>query len=171
MELKLLLWDIDGTLLNFREAEKVGVRMGFARFGMGECTDGMIARYSAINRSYWERLERGELTKPEVLVGRFREFFSLYGLPVDRVEEFNRNYQRDLGETIVFCDDAPEVIRALRPYVRQYGVTNGTRYAQERKLARSGLDSLLDGVFISEIIGYEKPAPGFFESADLTPAR
>ena len=69
-----ILWDVDGTLLDFLAAEKAAIRTLFAEFGFGECTDEAIARYSKINRRYWEKLENGELTKPEVLVGRFREF-------------------------------------------------------------------------------------------------
>ena len=42
-------------------------------------------------------------------------------------------------------------------------MTNGTRIAQERKLKGSGLAELLDGVFISEILGVEKPGIGFFQ--------
>lgn len=50
----------------------------------------------------------------------------------------------------------------LRGRVKQYAVTNGTRTAQERKLARSGLGDLFDGVFISEVVGAEKPSLDFF---------
>ena len=89
MQIKAVLWDIDGTILNFLEAEKVGVRMGFARLGLGVCTDEMLADYSRINRKWWERLERGEISKSEVLEGRFREFFGKYGLPTEVVPLFN----------------------------------------------------------------------------------
>ena len=46
---------------------------------LGECTDEMLARYSKINRTYWVKLENGEMTKPEILVGRFRDFFVVRG--------------------------------------------------------------------------------------------
>ena len=162
---RVLLWDVDGTLLNFLESEKNGIRMGFARMGLGKCTDEMLTDYSAINRRHWEMLERGEITKPEVLEGRFRAFFTKYGLPADDdfIAAFNRGYQIDLGETVCFYDDAPAVLRRLHPFFRQYGVTNGTKIAQERKIRRAGLDRLLDGVFISEDVGAEKPSVAFFE--------
>ena len=40
--IKILLWDIDGTVLNFLEAEKNAIRMGFAEFSLGTCTDEML---------------------------------------------------------------------------------------------------------------------------------
>ena len=42
-------------------------------------------------------------------------------------------------------------------------VSNGTIKAQTKKLDRSGLDVLLDGVFLSEQLGVEKPNVGFFD--------
>lgn len=160
--IKVILWDIDGTLLNFEEAEKYAIRACFAQFRLGECTDSMLADYSQINRSYWQRLERGEITKPQVLEGRFCEFFRKYGLDTGCVSAFNARYQIALGDTFCFHEGGLEVVQSLQGKVKQYAVTNGTRIAQERKLKGSGLADLLDGVFISEELGTEKPGIGFF---------
>ena len=162
--IKVILWDIDGTLLNFLAAEHVAMKTCFEVFGLGECTDEMIGRYSVINRKYWEKLERGEITKPEVLIGRFREFFDTEGIRTDCAEDFNREYQVRLGDTICFCDNGYELVKKLKGHVKQYAVTNGTKVAQDKKLTKSGLIDLFDGVFISEEIGVEKPGIGFFES-------
>ena len=103
----------------------------------------------------------GELTKPQVLLGRFEEFFAQEGLNCRDIPAFNQEYQLRLGDTVVFRDDAGSLVARLKGRVRQYAVTNGTRVAQERKLSRSGLDRMLDGVFISEIVGTEKPGAAF----------
>ena len=65
--IKVILWDVDGTLLDFKKAEYVAIKKCFEIFNLGECSDEMISRYSDINRRYWEKLERKEITKPEVL--------------------------------------------------------------------------------------------------------
>lgn len=163
--IRILLWDIDGTVLNFLEAEKAAIRCGFRRFAMGECTDEMLERYSAINRRYWEALERGEMTKPEILVGRFREFFRNEGLNVDLAEDFNAHYQVDLGDTVCFCDKADKLLPELGKRYKQYAVTNGTAVAQHKKLKLSGLEEILDGWFISDELGSEKPTRAFFDIA------
>lgn len=160
--IKVILWDIDGTLLNFDAAESYAIRKCFEIFGMGVCTDEMIAHYSVINRTYWERLERGEISKQEVLVGRYREFFATEGLPVENAEAFNTEYQLRLGDYAFFYDNAYELVKKLKTKVKQYAVTNGTLVAQERKLEKSELNQLLDGVFISDVLGVEKPNVGFF---------
>lgn len=162
--IKAVLWDIDGTLLNFAAAEKAAIRKCFEIYGLGQCTDEMLAHYSQINHRYWKRLERGEMTKPEILVGRFYEFFEYEGLDTSKAAAFNEEYQVRLGDTICFEDNAIEVIQQLKSRVKQYAVTNGTKVAQTRKLANSGLDRLLDDVFISDVIGIEKPMTGFFDA-------
>ncbi len=162
--IKVILWDIDGTLLSFKLAERAAIRACFEKFGLGEITDGMLAEYSAINARYWKRLELGELTKQQVLRGRFEEFFAAYRLDTGCVDAFNAEYQVRLGETVVFNDNAKELVQRLRGKVKQYAVTNGTLVAQRGKLRNSGLDKLLDDVFISDVVGVEKPGIGFFDA-------
>lgn len=163
-QINVILWDVDGTLLDFSAAERRALEDCFRSFQMGPCTPELLARYSQINRTYWRRLERGELTKPQVLLGRFEEFFAQEGLNCRDIPAFNQEYQLRLGDTVVFRDDAGSLVARLKGRVRQYAVTNGTRVAQERKLSRSGLDRMLDGVFISEIVGTEKPGAAFFDA-------
>lgn len=159
--IRVVLWDIDDTLLDFGLAEEYALSRCLEEIGIRADGD-MIRRYSLVNRRRWEALERGELTREEVLLGRFREFFDLEGILCPDIHAFNQAYQLALGDRPVPRDDSLGILRRLRGKVLQYGVTNGTAAAQERKLKSSGLDQLLDGVFISEWLGAEKPSPLFF---------
>ena len=161
--IKTVLWDVDGTLLDFSAAEKAAIRSLFSEFGLGECSEQMIARYAKINLGFWQQLERNEITKTEVLVGRFVQFFGEYGIDPALAPAFNERYQLCLGDTIVFRDDSPEIIRVLKGKVKQYVVSNGTVAAQTKKLDRSGIGKMMDGIFLSEELGVEKPNAGFFE--------
>lgn len=158
-----LLWDIDGTVLDFLASEAYAIRALFQQYGLGACSDDMLRAYSGINVRYWEALERNELTKPEILVGRFRDFFSQYGLDPALAEPFNRDYQAALGDHLVFVPHAEEALRAEKGRYTLIAVTNGTKAAQTKKLARSGLDQVFDRVFISEDVGVEKPNAAYFE--------
>lgn len=160
---RVILWDVDGTLLDFHAAERVAIRKLFQRFGLGQCTDAMLERYGVINRHCWKRLEQGELTREQVLVGRFEEFLSSEGLDSSVAAEFNAAYQLTQGETIVYRDDSLEIVKSLRGKVKQYVVSNGTVVAQTKKLRLSGLGELMDGVFLSEQLGVEKPNVEFFD--------
>ncbi len=158
-----ILWDVDGTLLDFGAAERAAIRALFSEYGLGECTDAMLARYVEINNGFWRRLERNELSRPQVLTGRFERFFSEYGIDTGIVPEFNARYQLRLGDTIVYRDDSLRLVESLKGRVKQYVVSNGTVAAQTKKLERSGLGRWMDGVFLSERLGAEKPNAAFFE--------
>ena len=160
---KYLLWDIDGTILNFEKAEKRAIRTLFEKFNLGECTDEMLSHYIEINKKYWKLLECGKMEKERILVERFVEFFEKEGIRTDVASEFNKAYQLALGDTIVFNDDALEIIKAQKKNYQIIIVTNGTAIAQKKKLERSGLDKIADNIFISEEVGYEKPSIHFFE--------
>ena len=161
--IKVILWDIDATLLDFLAAEKAAIDFCFEKFSLGTCTEEMLKRYSVINRRYWEMLEKGEMSKPEILVNRFKEFFETEGLDTSCAKDFNDTYQVALGDTICFRDNGYELVKKLKDQYKQYVVTNGTFIAQERKLKKSGIGELVEASFISDLIGYEKPAMEFFD--------
>ena len=161
---KVILWDVDATLLNFEKAEEAGIRGCFKKYNLGECTDEMLEVYKKINRGYWQAMERGEIEKPVLLVKRFEDFLNAYGLDSSVAAGFNELYQILLGETVVFYENALETVRALKGKVLQCAVTNGTKVAQDGKLRNSGLDKEFDHVFISEVVGIEKPNKGFFDA-------
>ena len=168
MKIKVILWDIDGTLLNFEAAEKAAIRQCFSAFKLGECTDEMLGTYQTINREYWKRLERGEISKKEALVARFNDLLEKYGLDTTVAPQVNAEYQVRLGDTICFNKNGLETVQMCKGKILQYAVTNGTKVAQDRKLRNSGLIDLFDGVFISDEIGIEKPAIGFFDEVFKT---
>ena len=161
--IRVILWDIDNTILSFDAAEKAALNKEFEEFELGEFNDEMLQRYVSINRKYWQALERGEITKPEVLVGRFEEFFKLYNLPVEKAAAFNERYQDLLGDTICFHDDAYNIVKDFKGKVLQCAASNGTKVAQVKKLKNSGLDQLFELIFISEDVGAEKPSIDFFD--------
>ncbi len=161
--IQTVFWDVDETLLDFGAAQRAALITLFSEFGLGPCTDAMVARYDAINHIFWQRLERGEITKLAVLIGRFEQFFGEYGIDPAVAVPFNDRYQLCLGDTIVHRDDCLRLLDFLKGKVRQYIVSNGTVIAQTKKLDRSGIGKRMDGVFLSEALGAEKPSPAFFD--------
>lgn len=160
---KYILWDIDGTVLDFHKAEHLAINALFEKYKIGTCTDEMLSLYKEINIKYWQRLERNELTKNEILVCRFRDFFEKIGVDSKIAGSFNDDYQLALGDYIIYVDNAKEILLSQKGKYVIAAVTNGTKIAQEKKLSLSGLDKLFDEIFISECIGIEKPNQGFFD--------
>ena len=70
-----ILWDLDNTLLDFNASEKYAFNTCMVQAGLTP-NDTLLSLYSQINRAFWNRLERGEITKKELLTQRFVHFFA-----------------------------------------------------------------------------------------------
>lgn len=162
--IKTILWDIDGTVLDFLASQAVSMRERFIDFGLGELSDDDLELYSKINQHHWEALEREECTKAEVMQNRFVDFFKALGITSVSPSKFNSAYEDGLPDTIAFIENAKDILVDLSKNYKQYAVTNGAFSVQERKLEKAGLYDILDGVFISDSVGYEKPSVNFFNA-------
>ncbi len=162
-KIKYILWDIDGTLINFKLAEAAALKECYSRFGFGEFTDELLAEYKAINADYWKQIEEGTINKSRALVLRFEDFFRIHNIDTSKASEFNQAYQMAMGEVVIFNPNAKEAVEAFEGKYKQYAASNGTIEAQTRKLSKSGLTELLDDCFISEQVGAEKPSKDYFE--------
>ena len=91
-----ILWDVDQTLLDFKKSEDYAVRFCFRKFGK-EAADETVALYSAINESFWKRIEKGEINKKEALVDRFRSLFEQIGEEDIDAGAFQKEYAKALG--------------------------------------------------------------------------
>ena len=137
--IKTILWDIDGTILNFQSAAENSLKNTFRKFGYGE------------------------ITKEKLLVERFVEFFTKIGVETTRVKEFNQAYLNGLLDTVVFMPEAYETVKKLHLQYKQYIVTNGVKQLQRQKIAKAKIEEFFDGIFISDEIGHEKPQIEFFD--------
>ena len=82
---QVLLFDVDGTLLDFDKAERIGIERVLTHFGV-PATEENVQKYHHLNKSYWQKLERGEITREQVLSLRFEDFFSDFGIKVNGAE-------------------------------------------------------------------------------------
>ena len=62
----VLLFDVDGTLLDFDRAEEMGIEGLLEHYGVPVTAENK-EKYHHLNKSYWERLERGEITRDQGL--------------------------------------------------------------------------------------------------------
>ncbi len=158
----IILWDVDQTLLDFKKSESYAIRFCFRKFGK-EASDETVSAYSSINENFWKQIEKGQINKKEALVERFRTLFRQIGEEDIEAEAFQKEYADALGSVYYFQDDSYNLLNQLKGKYRQYLVTNGVTYTQMKKLRLSGLDKLVDGIFVSEQLGVPKPHKEFFE--------
>ena len=92
--IEFLLLDLDDTILDFHKAERIAISQTFEEFGVTP-TEVVLHRYHLINKACWERLERREWTREQVLVNRFYLLFDEVGVSADPTA-CARAYERNL---------------------------------------------------------------------------
>lgn len=156
-----VLFDLDDTLFDFHKAEKIALTKTLVHFGI-DPTEETLALYSTINAAHWKRLELGEISREEVKVGRYRELFKTIGVECDPVKA-TAYYESMLAIGHYFMPGAPELLEELYRKYRLYIVSNGTAKVQEGRIGSSGIKKYMDGIFISQILGANKPDKQFFD--------
>lgn len=159
--MEFLFLDLDDTILDFHRAERIALSKTLACFGV-EPEEAVLERYHIINRQHWEALERGELTREEVLEGRFRVLFEQLGRPVE-ARAVTRAYEKNLGQGHYFLPGAQEAVEHLSKKYRLFLASNGTASVQHSRLTSAGLYPYFEQVFISQEMGCNKPSREYFE--------
>lgn len=162
MRYDVILWDLDGTLLDFSYSQHFSLCKCLEEIGVTP-TEEMVERYSEINESWWQRLERGEVSKIQLLTGRFQELFAEYGIVCADVNRFREDYEQYLGSVYKYQDNSLEICKSLQGKCRQFIVTNGITITAVKKLKLSGFTDIMEKVFISEQLGVPKPQKIFFD--------
>jgi len=158
---EFLFIDLDDTILDFHKAERLALGKTFRSFGL-EPTEEVMARYSLINKAHWERLERKELTREEVLVGRFAMLFQEFGLQVDP-EACARAYEDNLSVGHYFLPGAYEAVESLSKKYKLYLASNGTAKVQAGRLKSANISHYFQKIFVSQEIGANKPDTLYFQ--------
>lgn len=158
---EFLFLDMDDTILDFHKAEAVALRNTLKQFGV-EPTDEVCALYSQINKGWWERLERKEVTRQQLQVGRFADLFDQLGVVADAVA-CAPCYMKNLGIGHYFLPGAEEAVAALSKKYRLYLASNGELNTQKSRIASADIAQYFEKIFISGEIGVDKPDKRFFE--------
>ena len=171
---EFLFLDLDDTILDFHKAERIAVSKTFRAFGI-EPTDEILERYKAINIAHWQMLERGELTRAEVLVNRFRALFEEYSM-VCNATDVARSYEINLSTGHFFLPGAEEAVERLSQKYRLYLASNGTAKVQAGRMTSANLYRFFEQCFVSEEIGHNKPSKLYFDAVfsripDFDPTR
>ena len=161
MNKNIVLFDLDQTLFDFRLSESEALSKTLIKFGITPSSE-MIDYYSRVNDSQWKLLEKGLLTREEVLVRRFEIFFEGIGVKADPLA-VRYEYERNLSKSVIYIEGAKDLFEVLKDIYRLFIVSNGTAKVQNSRIGISGIDKYFEKIFISENIGYNKPDKRFFD--------
>ncbi|MDV5973780.1 UNVERIFIED_CONTAM: YjjG family noncanonical pyrimidine nucleotidase [Streptococcus canis] len=162
MHYKFLFFDLDHTLLDFDAAEELALTKL-----LEECqvTDIKAYKdyYKPMNQNLWKQLERGDISKADLVHSRFALLFAHFGVTVDG-RQLAEGYQKHLKHQGQIYDGAKELLAKLTDQGHNlYAATNGIARIQQGRLEASGLGPYFKAVFISEQSGSQKPNKTFYD--------
>ena len=161
MNKKILLIDLDNTLIDFNECARHSIINAFDELGF-TYTEKVFETFICENIKIWKRLEKGEITKPQLRANRWNIILGKLGIDFDGtvIEEM---FENGVARGAYPVEGAYDLLDYLYGKYQMYIVSNGFRFVQESRLKIGDFEKYFDGVFVSEDIGIPKPAKEFFD--------
>jgi putative hydrolase of the HAD superfamily len=159
----VVLFDIDGTLIDHDAAEVTAVAALRAKTEHTEDAAGFLRRWRNAFERHYNRYLAGELSIRQQRRERFREVFDP-NLSDFAADQLSAVY---IDEYLAACELYPDVKATLDQLAgyRMGIISNGERSQQQHKLVRTGIDHYFGPLILSEECGVAKPAPRIFELA------
>ncbi len=162
---KYLLFDNDGTLMNFKKCEEHAFETAYKNSGAHSIipySDEILKLYSEVNDSWWKKLERKECTREELMKGRFKEFLTKLNISTVDPEILSEEYPKALSEGSFLYDGAETLLNKLSKEYDIYIITNGIGFVQKKRINKCAYLPYIKGIFISEELGAVKPEKEYF---------
>lgn len=161
MKYEILLFDADNTVLDFDKSEEQALALAFDLCGLSFDSN-VLAVYRRNNVAQWQRYERGEISRDEVLISRFQLTAQELNLHCN-VQQLADEYEKHLHLGFFTMPHAEEVLQVLQQKCQLYIVSNGVLSIQNSRMKGSGLGKYFLKRFISEEVGCPKPQAQFFD--------
>jgi len=156
-----LLFDADGTLLDYERAEQTALETAFALHSVDWDSEAHQS-YRSINAALWREFEEGLVDSATLRVRRFERLFVERGWDLD-ARRFSETYLRSLGSAGFRLPGVDSMLDALPAACGKAVVTNGIRGVQFGRLRTAGLLERFSHIIVSEDAGAAKPDPVFFD--------
>ncbi|MEV4636723.1 HAD family hydrolase [Actinoplanes sp. NPDC049548] len=165
MELRGVLLDLDGTLVDHAAAADAGLRAWLPTIGRA-ATDAAVARWTAVQEPHLAAWRAGTISFAEQRRRRLRDFLGTPSPPDAELDATFAGYLHHYEAAWRAYDDVPDALAAIAEAGLVTAVlTNGSTVQQRKKLERTGLGGRVGPVFTVENLGVAKPAPEAFHRA------
>lgn len=166
---KHLLFDLDHTLWDFQTNSLLTLRELFDELDLRRFFTDFETFYSLYednNLRLWADYRKGLISKKELNFQRFYHPFNVSGFDEPELaKKYGDEFVKRSPLKKELMPGAIEILEYLKPKYSLHIITNGFREVQDVKLEVSGLGKYFDRIFISELIGVQKPDTYFFEYA------
>ncbi len=165
LSMKLIFIDVDNTLLDYDAYTEKTLRDGFKRFDLGEFNQHVIDTFHKENDLLWREIEKGILTFEELQKIRFNKVFAALNISFDG-EVFEAYYREELFSSAIPISHSYEMLEYLKKKGYILAVASNGPYKQQlNRLEIGKMKDYFSYFFISENLGFAKPAKEFFDKA------
>lgn len=166
MKYNIILFDADGTLLDFDKDERISINRVLSDLNIDSAIElNTIAdSFSEINKDIWKEYEKKLISLDELRVQRFIRLCSKFTLNVDPYE-LSSKFMSYLYDGGVVYDGVYQLLLKLKSSYKLVLVTNGVSEVQHNRFLNADIEKYFTEIIISDEIGFSKPERKIFEYA------
>jgi len=161
MKYKVLLFDADETLFDFKKSERHAFINTMEDYGYDFDEEIHLKSYHEINTAIWKEFEQGQITQDKLKVERFRRYKETLQLQFDP-KDFAGKYMHHLSYASFLYPESEKLLKKLHGTYMLAIITNGLTDVQSRRIRKSVVSHYFDEIVISEEIMVSKPDPEIF---------
>lgn len=162
MKYKVLLFDADETLFDFKKAEANAIKNTFLDFNLEYDENYHLDIYHNINSNIWKEFEEGLISQENLKTERFKRLGERLNLHINEIA-FAKSYLHNLSLGSFLFDESEEIIKKLSKNYKLAIITNGLTVVQKNRISKSTIAKYFEEIIISEEIGLSKPNSEIFE--------
>ena len=159
--IKYVLFDLDGTLLDFSKGEKKAFVDTIKKLANYIPTEEEISLFSKINEECFQEFGKNNMTRREFHYLRFKRILDAININIDVIEA-NDLYINNLRYNAEVYDDAKECLEYLKDKYELFVASNGMSEVQSKRMELSGFNNYFKKYYISENCNANKPDVKFF---------
>jgi len=162
-----VFFDLDHTLWDFEKNSALAFETVFKLQDLEVNMTEFLQFYVPLNREYWERYRKDEITQKQLRYGRLKDTFDLINFAVsdDIIDILSVEYIHYLPKFNHLFDGTMEILDYLKPKYNLHIITNGFAEIQGNKLDNSYISHYFKTITNSEMAGVKKPNQKIFDYA------
>jgi YjjG family noncanonical pyrimidine nucleotidase len=166
MKYPYLLFDIDGTLMDYEKSAEAALEKCMLAERLPGDPAAAYPVYKAINLSLWEAYERHEIDLDHLKTQRFQLLAEEMNWTFARPRDLNDEYLELLSQEAHLFPGVQDTLEILKKRGHALGlITNGLSAVQRPRLEKSGLSSFFEFLIISQEHNCAKPHAEIFDIA------
>ncbi|MFV0468459.1 MAG: YjjG family noncanonical pyrimidine nucleotidase [Dysgonomonas sp.] len=164
-----LFFDLDDTLWDTAQNSRESMYEIYTRYNWGEfypSFDGFYSTYLNYNTQLWDQYNKGLIKKNDLMNYRFQKLFEKYRSFSDAVSRLiNDAFMHNTSLKSKTIRGSIDLLKKLKGKFKMCIISNGFSEVQYTKMKQAGLIEFFDKIYLSDVIGINKPDARIFDFA------